>query len=65
MTEDDYINAIKCSLNRTTILLERKPVDIWINSFSHHILGAWNAIDCGISGCIEIEVVGKGKHVTT
>ena len=43
LTEDDYINAIKCSLNRTTILLERKPVDIWTNSFSHHIPGVWNA----------------------
>ena len=42
-SEDDYINAIKCSLNRTTILLERKPVDIWTNSFSHHIPGVWNA----------------------
>ena len=37
LTEDDYINSIKCSLNRTTILLERKPVDIWTNSFFRYI----------------------------
>ena len=43
LTEDDYINSIKCSLKRTTILLERKPVDIWTNSFSCHIPGVWIA----------------------
>jgi hypothetical protein len=43
LTEEDYINAIKCSSNRTKILLERRPIDICTNNFSCHIPKDWNA----------------------
>jgi hypothetical protein len=37
LTEEDYINVIKCILNQTKILLERRLIDIWTNNFSCHI----------------------------
>ena len=43
MTNDQYIHAIQCSLNRSTIMLERKPSDTWTNNFAHHIPEIWLA----------------------
>ena len=42
LTNDEYIHAIQCSLNRTTVLLERRPSETWTNSFSRHIANIWN-----------------------
>ena len=47
LSHDNYIHAIQCTLNRTTMLLQRKPCDIWTNSFAKHIPKVWNAnTDC-------------------
>ena len=43
MTNDEYIHAIQCSLNRSTIMLERKPSDTWKNNFARHIPEIWLA----------------------
>ena len=43
LTNDEYIHAIQCSLNRTTVLLERRPSETWTNSFSRHVANIWNA----------------------
>ena len=43
LTHEEYMHAISFTLNRTTMLLQRIPLDMWTNSFSRHIPKIWNA----------------------
>ena len=43
LTHEEYIHAISCTLNRAIVLLQRRPSDMWTNSFSRHIPKLWNA----------------------
>jgi len=43
LVNNEYIHAIQCMLNQTTLLLQIKSVDIWTNNFAQHILGIWIA----------------------
>ena len=43
MTYDDYISAIRSSLNNTTIFLKRNPNAIRVNQYNPILLKAWRA----------------------
>jgi hypothetical protein len=43
LTEDEYIQAIQCTLKQPTIFLKRKLSHIWNNSFSKDMPVMWNA----------------------
>ena len=44
VSEKDYILAIRSSLNRPTIFLERKPNELRVNNYNPAYLSAWRAI---------------------
>ena len=41
LTEQQYIKAIKLSLEHSTLLLKRSPCEIRINCYTPHLLKAW------------------------
>jgi len=43
LSEDEYIQAIQCTLKQPTIFLKRKLSHIWNNSFSKDMLVMWKA----------------------
>ena len=43
LTEQQYLQAIRYSLKRTTLLLKRTPLEIRINSYNTNLLKAWRA----------------------
>ena len=43
VSEKDYILAIRSSLNRPTIFLERKPNELRVNNYNPAYLSAWRA----------------------
>jgi hypothetical protein len=43
LTEDEYIQAIQCTLKQPTIFLKRKLSHNWNNSFSKDMPVMWNA----------------------
>ncbi|KAL9983382.1 hypothetical protein ACROYT_G005544 [Oculina patagonica] len=43
LTEEQYIRAVRFSLNRDTVLLKRAPCEIRINSYNSVLLRAWQA----------------------
>jgi hypothetical protein len=43
LSEDEYIQAIQCTLKQPTIFLKRKLSHIWNNSFSKDMPVMWNA----------------------
>ncbi|XP_059070801.1 uncharacterized protein LOC131860407 [Cryptomeria japonica] len=43
ITEDQYILALRSTIQRPTLLLQRKPSQIWNNSFAKQMPLLWNA----------------------
>ena len=43
LTEDQYLDAIKYSLKRPTVLLKRTPSEIRLNNYNTNLLKAWRA----------------------
>ena len=43
VTEQNYILAIRSSLNRPTIYLKRKPNELRVNNYNAACLSAWRA----------------------
>lgn len=43
VTEEDYLLALRLSLNSPTVFLKRKPNELRINNYNAPCLGAWRA----------------------
>ena len=43
VSEQDYLSALRSSLNRPTILLKRQPNEIRVNNYNPACLKAWRA----------------------
>lgn len=43
ITDDEYILALRSTIQRPTLLLQRKPSQIWNNSFAKQMPLLWNA----------------------
>ena len=43
LTESQYIETIRYSLKRATLLLKRSPSEIRINNYNTNLLKAWRA----------------------
>lgn len=46
LTETDYIKLIQITLTQPMVFLQRKPSEIWNNSFSFNMPHLWNANTC-------------------
>ena len=43
LSEKQYLNAIRLSLNHKTLLLKRSPSEIRVNCYNSNLLNAWQA----------------------
>ncbi len=43
LTEEEYIRAVRTSIKSSTVFLERKPSEIWINPYMRHLLAIYAA----------------------